>query len=69
MSKSRQVAVSDLVSNVEGLVQLANWQIALAHEVRRQVAALDRLPTTASSAAAAKSQRHKSDRKATDGQS
>ncbi len=44
MSKTRQRAVADLVSNVDGLVQLANWQVALAHEVRSQVAALDKLP-------------------------
>ena len=52
MSKTRQRAVSDLVSNVDGLVQLANWQVALAREVRSQVAALDKLPSDDLSATA-----------------
>jgi hypothetical protein len=68
MSKSRQIAVSDLVSNVDGLVQLANWQIALAREVRNQVAALDKLPTDESRAVAANSQRRKSARTPADEQ-
>ncbi len=67
MSKSRQRAVSDLVSNVDGLVQLANWQVALAHKVRSQVAALDKLPPDAFSPAAP-SRRRKSDRTTTAGQ-
>jgi len=33
-------ALRELASSIEGLVQLANWQLALARDIRTRVAAL-----------------------------
>ena len=44
MNKAEKKAVGELLRDVEGLQQLATWQLALVREVMAKIACLDALP-------------------------
>ena len=44
MDKVQRKAVDELVADMEGLQQLATWQLALVREVMAKIACLDALP-------------------------
>lgn len=41
MNKSEREVVVELMSNVEGLLQLASWQMALIRDIKNRLAELD----------------------------
>jgi len=44
MSNAERKVVEELIADVEGLQQLATWQLALVREVLGKIACLDALP-------------------------
>jgi len=44
MNKAQRKTVEELLSDVEGLQQLATWQLALVREVKGKIACLIALP-------------------------
>jgi len=44
MNKAEKKAIAELLGDMEGLQQLATWQLALVREVMAKIACLDALP-------------------------
>jgi hypothetical protein len=50
MGAIERQAVDELLTDVDGLVQLASWQLALVREVRGKIVGLGRAPVAPASA-------------------